>query len=123
MMAAFHDRPEMDNDGVGFAAAIAGRCKQMHRSINSSASQEKRYEKMDGHNSWREVKPDNKGPSAICAANKPAADRLGEHDGVDRRPRFLNGRRQCISDELDEMVFVCMEAIPRRQKQKSAGMA
>ncbi|KDE47829.1 hypothetical protein DI43_07865 [Geobacillus sp. CAMR12739] len=63
-------------------------------------------------------------PSAICAASKPAAaDRRGEHDGIDRQPRFLNGRRQCISDELDQMVFVCMEAIPRRQKQKSAGMA
>ncbi|MGG3907422.1 hypothetical protein, partial [Geobacillus stearothermophilus] len=60
----------------------------LYRSINSSASQEKRYEKMDGHNSRREVKPDNKGPSAICAASNPAAaDHRGEHDGVDRQPR------------------------------------
>lgn len=27
MMAAFHDRPKMDNDVFGFAVAIAGRCK------------------------------------------------------------------------------------------------
>lgn len=78
---------------------------------------------MDGYNSRREVKPENKGVECDLRRKPAAANRRGEHDGVDRQPRFLTGRCQCISDEFDQMVFVCMDAIPRRQKQKSAGRA